>query len=613
MIKPSGSRSVVVVGLLVCWSVAVPVRVARSADAAGDKLLQMVPAGSLFCVRVNNLNDTLARVDQFLAGVAPMGLSMPVRSQFAQVLGNPELPGVDMSGSFVVFAVAPAAEQSGPAPSTVFIGILAPVTDYKKFVAENSNVGPPDADGVSENTSEKFRGMLMKQVGDYALVGPAESGTFSAIAKSILAGKTVSLTRVLDDGQIQQAMKQPVWAYANVQVISKVFGPMVSAQLQQAKQAMKAAEAQGVGPMFDPSTMVDAYATIIDTLMKEIRFLSLTFEPKPAACNLGLMVAAVPGTEVANMFTAEASPGEKNELLGYLNNGAIMNAALGVNTPLLKKLYMKSIDLFVGIADANMPAQELSRMKALTADVVDSLGPAMVFSFSTDLQNKPPLALTYVVQVKDAKKFHQVIDDAVDMMNEGAIADFYKSMGVEVSSTMSRSVASYKGVSIDSATFTMKLADANSPQAQMISTLYGQGIDYRWGMVDGMWVCAVSSDPDAAIRKLIDEIKAAGPKSPPSEVQAALSLVPGAATADFVGTYNFLRWFQILGAMMPIPMPQMAVPTQSNIAFAADVGQGKMTAQIALPKEHLMEIMGVFQAMQQQRAPQQLEEQQAQP
>jgi hypothetical protein len=578
----------------------------------------MVPAGGLFCVRVNNLNDTLGRVDQFLAGVAPMGLSMPVRSQFAQILGNPELPGVNMSGSFVVFGLATAPQQSDSTAGTAFmgfpfIGVLAPVTDYKKFVAENPNLSPPDADGISKNTNEKFRGMLMKQVGGYALVGSADSGNFNAIAKSISAGKTVPLTRVLDDDQIQQAMKQPVWAYANVQVISRVFGPMVSAQLQQAKQAMKTAEAQGVGPMFDPSTMMDAYATIIDTLMKETRFLSLTLEPKPAACNLALMVAAVPGTEMADMFTAEASSSEKNELLGYLNEGAVMNAALNMDMVFIKKLYMKSIDLFAAMAGQDMPAEEMSKMKALVRDSVDALGGFMVFSLSPDVLNKPPLALRYVVQVEDPKKFNQVIKDAVDMMNEGTIPDFYKNMGVQVGSTLKRSVASYKGVSIDSAAFTMKLTDANSPQAQMVSAMYGQGIDYRWGMVDGMWVCAVSSDPDVAIRKLIDEVKAAGPKAPPSEIQTAFSLIPGAATADLIGTYNFLRTFQMFGAMMPIPMPEMAIPTKSNIALAADVGQGKMTAQIALPKEHLMEIMGVFQAMQQQKAMQQLEKQKTQP
>jgi hypothetical protein len=52
---------------------------------------------------------------------------------------------------------------------------------------------------------------------------------------------------------------------------------------------------------------------------------------------------------------------------------------------------------------------------------------------------------------------------------------------------------------------------------------------------------------------------------------------------------------------MPIPMPKMDIPTKSNIAFAGRAGNGKMNVEIVLPKEHLMEISGFFQKMQQQQ------------
>ncbi|MHC4528267.1 MAG: hypothetical protein ACYS29_10350, partial [Planctomycetota bacterium] len=72
------------------------------------ELLDTVPADSLFCVRVNNFDYTLNQLDQFLAGVSPMpmGLSMLARAQMAQLLGNPELTGVNMGGSFALFAKA---------------------------------------------------------------------------------------------------------------------------------------------------------------------------------------------------------------------------------------------------------------------------------------------------------------------------------------------------------------------------------------------------------------------------------------------------------------------------------------------------------------------------
>ncbi len=52
---------------------------------------------------------------------------------------------------------------------------------------------------------------------------------------------------------------------------------------------------------------------------------------------------------------------------------------------------------------------------------------------------------------------------------------------------------------------------------------------------------------------------------------------------------------------MAAAMPQMDVPTKSNMVIAGSVAGGKMTIDVALPKEHLTEIMGVFQKMQQQK------------
>ena len=111
------------------------VRIRPVAGQTTDKLLQMVPAESLFVVRVNNLDYTLNQTDQFLAGLSPVpiGVAMLARMQFANVLGSPELNGVNMAGSFAVFAVtAPGESTETNPPSNMFIGGLVPVTDYKQ-------------------------------------------------------------------------------------------------------------------------------------------------------------------------------------------------------------------------------------------------------------------------------------------------------------------------------------------------------------------------------------------------------------------------------------------------------------------------------------------------
>jgi len=51
----------------------------------------------------------------------------------------------------------------------------------------------------------------------------------------------------------------------------------------------------------------------------------------------------------------------------------------------------------------------------------------------------------------------------------------------------------------------------------------------------------------------------------------------------------------------PIPFAQMEIATKSNIAFAGKAGNGKMIVDIAVPKEHLKEIVSEFMMMQQKQ------------
>jgi len=342
------------------------------------------------------------------------------------------------------------------------------------------------------------------------------------------------------------------------------------------------------------------YAAFFETLMKETKYLSLTVRPEPNVCNMAISISALPGTDMANILVADASAGQENKLLGYLEDGAVMNFAGKLNTPFWK-LNAKGVDLMIATMGESMPAEEIAKLKALAEAAPDAVGNSVAASFSVDMTNKPPFRGKYIVEVKDKEKFSQLIEDGMQTMNTGFIPDFYKSLGFEMSFTTKRNVENYKGVSIDSAKLVMKPNEPNSPQAQMINAMYGDGFDYRWAVTDGLCVCVIGGDVDSAIHELIDQVKAGGPKELSGEMKASLSLIPEADKADFLGTYNFLRYFQVISAIMPMPIPQMDIPTKSNIAFTANIANGKMTSEIALPKEHLMEMMGMFQMMQQQK------------
>jgi len=597
-------RNAAAVGLLVLLVLATGL---QAQSSAGDQLLKMIPAESLFCIRVNNFEYTLSQIDQFLAGVSPMpmGLAILARMQLANVLGSPELNGVNMNGSLVIFGAIPPGEPTQTNPvSNVFIGALVPVTDYRQLISGNPNCSQPDEKGVSKITSNGTPIMLLTQAGNYALISWANDyDKLLVMAKAISAAKEAGLASALDAAEAKLATTEPVWAYGNVQQASKTFGNIVFEKIEEFNTNMKNIKAKdpNTPPMMNIENIMNMYAGILETLMKETQYLSIAINPKPNVLNITKTISAVPGTDMANMFVADTSANQENKLLGYLEDGAMMNFGFKINSSFWKQLNIKSIDLLAVMAGENITTKDIDRMKALAADVIDCVGGPIACSASIDTKNKPPFVAKYVIAVKDKEKFNRLIEEAMQMMNTSGIMDFYKDMGIETGFTIQRGVDRYKDVSIDSAKFTMKSTDAGSPQGQMINVMYGGGFDYQWGMVDGLWVCTIGGNANSEIRELIDQVKAGGPKQIGDEMKAALALLPEADKADCVVTYNFLRLFKMATAMVPVPIPQMDIPTKSNIVFAGKAGNGKMVVDIALPKEHLMEIMAAFMKMQQQQ------------
>jgi predicted Zn-ribbon and HTH transcriptional regulator len=587
----------------------------NSAEPLGDELLRITPAESLFCVRVNNFDHTVGMMDQFLAGASPvpMGISMLARMQLAGVLGDPALNNVKMGGSFSIFAViAPGQAVEAQPTQNVFIAGLLPITDFQQFASGNPNCSQPDANGISKITVSDMTGKtkttLITKVGGYALTSSEKNyDKLVATTKSMSAGTAAGLAGTLDAEEIEKAAKEPLWAYGNVQLVSKTFGPMVFAQLENIKTMMEKTNASGQASFGDPAAIINMYAVILEALMKETHFLSLTIRPKPDVCNLTMSIAAVPGTDMANMFVANTSPAQENKLLAYLEDGAAMNFGCSLNKTFVNQLNSKSIDMLATIAGEDTTAEEIAKTKTWLADTTNALGESLAFSLSTDAKQKPPLAAEYVIAIKDEKTFNRALEEATQMVNTGAIANFYKSMGMVITYTMSRDVDRYKGVSIDSAKLVMKPTEPNSPQAQVTDAMYGDGFQYRWGIMraDRLCACVVGGDDvDSSIRKLIDKVKAGRlqqEQQMAAEINAAMGLLPEADKADFMGTYNYVRLLKMATALAPVPMPEIDIPTKSNIAFAGKIGGGKMAVEVAMPKEHLTELTAAFQMLQQQK------------
>ena len=600
MLKSRFQRKAVIVGFSVLFILAGTL---SAQSQANNDLLNMIPEKSLFCVRVNNFDYTLNLTDLFLAGVSPMpmGVSMLVRMQLANLLGSPQLTGLNTNGNFAVFGVTmPGETAQANAIPNIFVGILAPVTDYKQFIEGNTNCSQADEKGISKITMNGAPVAMSAKAGNYALLSWANDYDKLVTMAKEISSKTEGISSILDTSETKMAQSEPVWAYGNVQQVSETFGTLISAKIEEIKTIAKSMQAGQPGASPESiQNIMNMYSGILDVLMKETKSVSIGISPKPDTLNITETITAIPGTDMAKMLTADTSSQRENTLLMYLQDGAVANFGATINTPFWKMLNVKGIDFLVAMGGKSMSEKDIAEFKTLATDITGCIEGALAYSITNNVGKKPPFALKYLVAVKDEKKFNQIIEKAMDIMNSSGIMDFYKSVGIETSFSMEKDVDNYKGVSISSAKLSLKATDAMTPQSQMITSMYGEGFDYRWGMIDGLFACAVSGNVDSTIRELIDEVKSGSPKQVGAEMKSALSLLPGGNKADFVLTFNVLRFFNMVTSMIPIPIPPMNAQTKSNIVIAGNASDNRMVVNIAVPKQHLTEIMAAFMAMQQ--------------
>jgi hypothetical protein len=310
-------------------AVAVPVTKA-AVGISGDKILSMIPANSLFVIRINNLDYTLNQLDQFLAGASPMplGLSMLIRTSLAQTLGSPDLKGVNMSGSPVIFALPPSAGAESEAKANPLFFVLLPIKDYKTFVSENANVKQPDSEGISEIAPQGKPVLLAKRVGSFILIAPREQKeVFVSIANDVTAGSK-GLAGTLEADLAKAASSKPLWIYIDTQQrVSETLGATFYEQI------------KNVGMI--GGGMIPVQTAIIDAEknFRELRFISLSVQPKPEILNVTASVAAQAGTETAAKFSADSPAME--EFIGKTD----------ANKPALAGDKMNKISAFIPAAE----------------------------------------------------------------------------------------------------------------------------------------------------------------------------------------------------------------------------------------------------------------------
>ena len=441
--KKNTLKTALIVSLAVVLLAAPPSARAEAEKKRGrtpDPIMRLIPKDALFCVRVNGLEKTLASIDRFAQGLIPLPIKL------AGFIEGDEWNNVEKDGSFALFGLVLDGEAQGGNPlANVFVGMLVPVTDYKKLLSESPDISKPDENGISRAGSG--HGPLVTKAGKFALLCWGNDYDKLVRSKKLVTAKAPGLRNAIDGAENRRAAGKPIWAYANIQVAKETFCPFISGQIEELKNQLKLMDPAQRGPIADPSAIIDMYAALGGVIADEIQYYTAALEFGEDALNITETAVAREGTEMAEAFAAAPKAARGAKILTYLEDDAIMNLAFRANSPFLSKAYIRSIDLLTFFGGVS--SEELEKLKRAMTDEFASLGDYLAFSFKSEEDS--PFAFRYVVQLSDKAKFEKALDEQIEMMKGGFFTDLYKNFGMKIHMNIERNAEKYKGVSMDSA------------------------------------------------------------------------------------------------------------------------------------------------------------------
>ena len=568
-----------------------------------DALLSMLPENCMFCVRINNFNGSLGKLDAYLAGASPipMSLAMLANMQLGAIIGDPMLTGIDMGGDFAIFAIPPQADQAEPV-----VGMLIPVTDYKTFVEINPNCKEGEGGiAILSAPNSPAGNFAMKEAGyqgKYALVVSEHAKEkLSLLAGSIYFKSQTSLARKVTAGQAKEAASAPAWAYANIAGLYKKYNEDVLATLEMAQQGM----VQSGGP----AKVMGFYFKMLPELFKEFGgetdSATIALTPESTTLSVDVALQAKDGTELSKMLVSD----KKNDgytLTGYLDNNNAVNGLMKMNRPFMQTFYDKVFDIMGAITDDPASKDQTAKMKALTQKMITAMGDEISFSYSY-AGSKPPFKLQEVGEVKDSAAMKAMMTEGMEYANT-----LYKAMGIPAELKYEPGVSTYKNTSIDTISISIVASDdPNNMMQKEIEKMYGGGFKYYMAQTSDKFYVTMGSDSEQTLKALI--YQPASSPAPSGDIKIAMDTLQNTPYDDFVCSVNIIKLMKGMGEMMQTmgvtaqmgPVADMFgglkdIPSQSCFVTGGNISDGSASIRIALPKQHLIEVVSAAMLIQQQ-------------
>jgi hypothetical protein len=446
---------------------------------------------------------------------------------------------------------------------------------------------------------------IATRCGQHALLAWPHARSQMTQVKQMVGGAPGSLRSVLSEGERRLSDESPIWLYGNVQKAAALIKPMVFGKLEQIKGELEKASAKGESPIGDPEAIIRFYGGLLEIITSETKSVAVGLAPSAEACTATLAIKAVPGTDMEMMMTPAPQPSNYQRALPYLNDGAIINVAAAVDPVTWEKSYQRWIELIPQLMASDVPESDLDQMRKLTTESFRAMGQAVSFSFQPgENGDGVPFSMQYVIDVTDEAAIEKAIAEELQLTNSDVFDKIFENFGFGMSAQIASETTTYKGVKIHAAQVAFEFEEGDSPQSKMIGRIWGgKTLAYRWGVVDGKCVYTIGPNAEADAHQLIDRIQAGPPTGVCSEMQAALDAIPPGGQVEAVGTLNYVRMLNTFVSAMPLPdgkqLPDLDVPTQSNICFAAGTMADVPVAWVVLPKQHVAEIKSVFETLEQ--------------
>ncbi len=563
---------------------------ADSAVSASNDMLDMLPADTLFVIKANNLDYALGALDQFLTGVSPvpMGTSMMLRMKLGELFGSPELAGINTAGNFAIFGKASEIAALPGQPQSIFIAVAMPITDYKKFIEGNPNCGGADTRKISKLLSMD---KSMIQAGQYALICISGSDDeLIKIAEKLCSDGEAKLAAMLDKTEKQNAAKEPFWAYCNMEQVNKNFGPTINSKFQETKSMMQTMASQNP-QMGNSIAAMDVYFDTFNCMLSSSKSVSATLNPSAETLKAQFIVTALPTTQLAEMYQTNTAP--KENFTHYLNDAAMMNVILNASPAMTKAMNSFAYEMMMAMPQNDPNSTEI---KTIIDSIIETTSGSMAASIVPGSKPGQFFNITTITKIKDGEK----IQTAITAMVELSQKDLLNSPDMKINIQLDKNISKYKNTNINSLKYTFETPDNDSPEAQMMKLMFADGLQAKYAIVKNLSLFTMGADNDATINSLIDKTILPS-NTTPEEIKKAFSLIAGSENADLFVTFNMLRIMKAAMMFSPVPLPPMPdVPTTNNIVLAAKADNGQMKLDIAIPKEHLKEIMTMIQTMQMQ-------------